>query len=213
MHVELIDTLRCPRPHADGWLVAAATRTVGRHIVEGTLGCPICEAEFPVRGGVVRFDGRESPRDSVATPAQVTSDEALRLAALLDLTDPGGTVLLAGEWDAVAGPLVDLIPINVLLLDSAHAGSHDREEISALVGGGVPVARGSMRGIGLDDAAVANGLLEPAVRALRTRGRLVAPASAPTPAEVRELARDARHWVAERLPVEGAPVRLARARG
>ena len=49
MFVEIIDLLRCPNAHAESWLVAAAARTVGRHIVEGTLGCPVCEAEMEMR--------------------------------------------------------------------------------------------------------------------------------------------------------------------
>ena len=53
MFVELVDLLRCPRPHEDTWLVAAAEAMSGRHIVRGTLGCPVCEAEYPIRDGVV----------------------------------------------------------------------------------------------------------------------------------------------------------------
>jgi len=42
--VELIEALRCPRPHEDAHLVASATRTEARHIVDGVLGCPVCGA-------------------------------------------------------------------------------------------------------------------------------------------------------------------------
>jgi len=55
MHIELVDTLRCPSPHEETWLVAAVTRFDGRDIAEGALGCPICRREFPVRFGEVDF--------------------------------------------------------------------------------------------------------------------------------------------------------------
>ena len=47
------------------------------------------------------------------------------------------------------------------------------------------------------------------VAALATRGRLVAPATAPVPIAIRELARDATEWVGER---EATPVTVPLAR-
>ena len=41
MFIELIDTLRCPTPHDESWLVLAADRMAARHVVEGTVGCPV----------------------------------------------------------------------------------------------------------------------------------------------------------------------------
>ena len=46
MFIELVDALRCPVAHAESWLVAAAIRMEARHIVDGTLGCPVCSAEL-----------------------------------------------------------------------------------------------------------------------------------------------------------------------
>jgi hypothetical protein len=55
-------------------------------------------------------------------------------------------------------------------------------------------------------------LLRGAVAALRPAGRLVAPLSVPLPDGLRELARDERHWVAERVPsaASSEPVPLLR---
>ena len=55
MFVELVDALRCVRPHEDAWLVAATRRTEHRHILDGVLGCPVCRTEYPVRDGVADF--------------------------------------------------------------------------------------------------------------------------------------------------------------
>ncbi|MDF1505354.1 hypothetical protein, partial [Roseisolibacter sp. H3M3-2] len=48
--------------------------------------------------------------------------------------------------------------------------------------------------------------LAAALRAPRHRGRLVAPAAAPLPDGVTELARDDAHWVAERDAVVASDV-------
>ena len=66
MFVELIESLRCPR-HLEGaadapHLVASTTRSEARHIIDGVLGCPTCNAEFPIVNGVARFDQLDEHR-------------------------------------------------------------------------------------------------------------------------------------------------------
>ncbi|AHG90243.1 hypothetical protein J421_2706 [Gemmatirosa kalamazoonensis] len=210
MFVELIDLLRCPRPHEDTWLVAAAEETVGRHIVRGTLGCPLCEAEYPVVDAVADF-GEAQVAGSAADA--ITADDTMRAAALLGLDAPGTTVVLGGAWQAVAAPLAELAGTRVLLLDPVHAEPL-REEVSALRGGGgLPVAANALRGVALDAYTADEPRVAAAVRALAPRGRLVAPADVPVPAGLTELARDARHWVAERdASSESRPIALSRPR-
>src|SRR5215218_3019294 len=96
MFIELVDALRCPIAHEESWLVAAAARMEYRHIVTGTLGCPVCHAQYPIERGVVDFRRDRGP----GTASQATPDErgATRLAALLDLTDGGGFAILLGQW-------------------------------------------------------------------------------------------------------------------
>src|SRR3954462_15554710 len=55
MFVEIVDALRCPRAHEESWLVLAAQRTEDRHVLEGTLGCPVCHATYPIHGGIAEF--------------------------------------------------------------------------------------------------------------------------------------------------------------
>src|SRR5689334_16805215 len=114
MFVELIDLLRCPRPHDDTWLVASADETVGRHIVRGVLGCPVCAAEYPIRGGVADFGAAADA--GLARDAE-SEDDVMRVAALLGLAGGGGTVALGGAWQRVAAPLAELTGVRVLLLD------------------------------------------------------------------------------------------------
>lgn len=217
MYVELIDALRCPRPHVPGpngspptdtWLVAATRRSDGRCIIDGILGCPVCRAEYRIEGGVANFGAARDERapDVVAVDAsagdpsdpEITLD-ALRLAALLNLTTPGGIIAVGGDWDVALDGVADLTDVRALVVQPAHAYT-PREPFGALVGGELPVAAGALRGVALDARTATPARLAAAVRALRPGGRLVAPADPPVPNGMRELARDAAHWVAERLP-------------
>lgn len=212
MFIDLVDALRCPRPHDATWLVAAALEMRGRALLRGTLGCPICRAEFAIVEGIVEFGGaaRASAEDGDAGDA---NEEAVRLAALLGLTEPGGIVAVGGAWEPALDPLRDLVgEVRALVLEPGPAW-RAREPFGAVRGGGIPVATGALRGVALDAATADAARLDAAVRALQPRGRLVAPSHLALPNGVTELARDARHWVAERAPgVVSDPIPLRRAR-
>ncbi|HEU4629108.1 MAG TPA: hypothetical protein VFS08_05160 [Gemmatimonadaceae bacterium] len=218
MFLELVDHLRCTRPHEESWLVAAARRMEARHVVDGELGCPVCRTEYPVREAVADFrDGAAGPPpDAVerAVAADAAADDGLlRAAALLQLVDVRQPVVLAGAWAALAPGLVELIPAVYLAVNAAERLPL-RPELSALrTRGALPLARGAAHAVALDTLAAADvGLLRGAVAALRPGGRLVAPVATALPDGVRELARDERQWVAERVAVAAAtaPVPLTR---
>jgi len=212
--IEFVDALRCLRPHESTWLVAAPDRMMGRSIVRGTLGCPVCRAEYPIVDGVAYFGAEPGePAAARVDPSPPADPElVLRAAALLGLADGGGTAVLGGAWSAAAAGLLELAPAHYLLLDPPHA-AHAGDGVSVLrTAGALPLAAACVRGVALDDATASAPVLESAVRALRPAGRLVAPAGAPLPAGVRELARDPRHWVAEREVPPSPPVRLGLAR-
>jgi hypothetical protein len=209
MFIELVDALRCPVPHEESWLVAAATRTEFRHIVEGTLGCPVCHAQYPVRRGVADFRRTAS---RVSTPDEMPDErEATRLAAFLDLTDRTGFAVLMGAWSAHAPTLRGLVETPLIAADPPE-GVEGEPGISVIrCDGELPLAAGAARGIAIDggsDARIAS-----AVRAIRPKGRMVAPATLPLPAGATELARDERAWVAERDAVASPIVALHVRRG
>lgn len=219
MFIELVDQLRCVRPHEDAWLVAAPDRMAGRHIVEGVLGCPVCGARYPVRHAVADFRLEAADRDTLdsasgdAGDPRAGDEDAMRAAALLALADVRAPVVLAGAWGAVAPALLTLAPAAYLLVNPT-APVEARAELSALrAAGALPLAPGAAHAVALDGAAARDqALVAGAVRALRGGGRLVAPAWAALPADVRELARDERHWVGERDAPASAPVALRRMR-
>ena len=209
MFIELVDALRCPNAHEESWLVAAATRMEFRHIVEGTLGCPVCQAQFPVRRGVVDF--RRAGTSTVPQPAPPDEAEAARLAAFLDLTDCTGFAVLLGGW-SVHAPLVrGLVETPQIIVDPPE-GTEGEPGISVIrCDGPIPIAVGSARGMAIDGHGVAR--VASAVRATRVNGRLLAPVSVPVPDGVTELARDATTWVAERGTSASALVTLHVRRG
>ena len=213
MFIELVDLLRCTRDHEDSWLVAAIYEKVDRDIIEGRLGCPICGAEYAIRGGVAIFG--DGPSSTVADDARGAYDEsdddaAMRCAALLDLFDSGGAVLLGGRWGRAARALIDITPVSVLLV-APPAGVTLGRGLSAIrIADRLPVAAGALRGVALDERTAAPILVESAARALRPGGRLVAPVGLPLPRGVTERARDDRHWVGEAGPAASAPIALSR---
>lgn len=211
MFVELVDSLRCPRPHEHTWLVAAAEQTVARHIVTGVLGCPICKAEYPVVDGVAHFEGTQPV--ARAAPAPADPEDAIRLAAYLNLAEGSGPVLLAGRWGSAARALSALVPAPLLLVNPPTDVESQGAVSVLLTADRAPITAAMMRAAALDDALPA-ATSESLVVAVRPRGRVLGPASLALPPGLREVARDETLWVAEREFVPAQVIELrARRRG
>jgi uncharacterized protein YbaR (Trm112 family) len=217
MFIEIVDALRCPRPHEESWLVLAASRMEARHVQEGTLGCPVCHGEYPIRDGIVDL---RLEQDDVAT-AHAGGVEARRLtdrvpadhlAAMLGLGDALGFAVLVGDWGRHAEALLELAPVPPLLLVDPPAGIVMIPGLSGVrAGQRLPLAAGAARAAAVDTLDQAR--LSSTVQATRTAGRLVAPAQAALPEGVRELVRDEHVWVGEREAPPSALVRLHVRRG
>ena len=218
MFIELVDALRCPRTHEESWLVLAASRIESRHVREGTLGCPVCHAEYPIREGIAdfRLDGPPNAaarsRSAGEGPDPVEDVSAVHLAALFDLRDALGFVVLVGAWARRAGELLELDVVPPLLVVDPPDGVRIVPGMSGVRSGAtLPLAAGAARAIAVDDTD-ATGLAS-AVHVTRTGGRIVAPATASVPDGVRELARSAAVWLGEREAPHSALVRLHVRRG
>jgi len=200
MHVDLIEALRCPHPHADGWLVARADVTVDRRIVQGTVGCPVCGADWPIRDGALYFTGPASALGSLVPPKTEVDSvavraDALRTAALLDLREARGAVLLAGASALAADALASLTGVLVLAVNPPAGAAHQHSRL--YVRDALPCGVGSMRGARLDAAHDGEAWIESASRAVMRTGRVIAPVGCAVSPALRELARDAHEWVAE----------------
>ena len=97
--------LRCPAPHEETFLVMSTGEMLGRMVRSGILGCPACHREYPIVKGVVHFSGGGIRETGNAVEAEHTFPgsrvpspvDAQTLQALLDLSGPGGYVVLVGS--------------------------------------------------------------------------------------------------------------------
>jgi len=199
MHIELIDILRCPRDHQESPLVAVFHRVENRDVIDANLGCPICGAKFPIRNGIARFAPENETRESGSTnPAE--DDEAVRLAAYLNLATPGLLVVICDSWKSAFADLAAMAQPRIVGLTrkSTPGGSEDVAWLQ--IADRVPLAPQSADAVAIDgDFATASGIAE-SHRILRPGGRLLAPADVTLSGGFRELARDDRYVVAERIP-------------
>lgn len=206
MFLPLVDILRCVRPHTDTWLVASITRAEARDVIEGTLGCPVCMAEYPIRDGIVYF-GESIERATTSDPDEA---EAVRLAAALDLTDPRMVAVLHGEWGAQAQILRGLTPAQLLLVNPP-TGVTGGDGISIVVAESAPLAYGSVNAVAIGSDA-SDAMRRSLETSLRGDARMFGRFDSPIPAGFNELARDDQVWVAERPrgEVGTPPIRLTR---
>jgi uncharacterized protein YbaR (Trm112 family) len=197
MHLDVIPALRCPREHEASGLVLVADETHGRHVATGVLGCPVCEAEYPIRDGVAYVS------DPVASDVSARRDEIIRTAAMLGLTEPGGVIMLAGQWASTADAISEIAEALVLVVNPpAHADYAER--VSVLYADQLPIADGALR------AAAIDAPVNDVASVLRPKGRLVATHAVPVPPDIAEIARDAEYWVGERRePVPVLPLTRA----
>jgi uncharacterized protein YbaR (Trm112 family) len=204
LFIELVESLRCVREHEQSWLVATITQMRERSILTGSLGCPVCTAEYPIVDGVADFSGGssfgEAPRSSYSD-----DEVAMRAGAFLGLGDTSGTVVLMGDWARGAASLTRVAQVRAICV---NAGSDIVEsEAVALVrtGAVLPLGAGACVGIALDRTID----LAAAVNCLQPGGRLVAPANVAAPPGINILASDDSYWVGEKAP-ELTPLGKAR---
>ncbi len=200
MFVELIELLRCPNTHDETPLIAAAERTENRYVVQGTLGCPVCRAEFRIIDGVAHF-GAAPP-----TPLQAPDAElALRLAAFLELHEARRPALLCGTLASQADQVARIASVPLVLLNAPDDAPGDAVA-NIRTDTAFPFAAGALHAAALDDA-MPRALADAVARSVRSGGRIAGPSSLPLPEGAREIVRDDRMWVAEKIaaPSEPAP--------
>ena len=121
MFIELIDLLRCINAHEDTWLVASFKTVANRFVLEASLGCPSCSAQYPVREGIADFSAGVSLESCEAERSAAShrrEELATRAGAYLDATEPGATIVLGGVWAYAAPELSEMAGVRVLALDA-----------------------------------------------------------------------------------------------
>jgi uncharacterized protein YbaR (Trm112 family) len=207
--IEMLDLLRCVNAHEDTWLVASLKAISNRFVLDGTLGCPVCHAEYSIRKGVPDFriggEAEQLPEQAVTTESR--EDLALRIGAFLNATEPGATVVLGGSWAEAAQELSVMTETRVLALNPGKR-IEESESVGLLrVTYEIPIAPASVLGVALDAGFPAE-IMSSVLKVVRPGGRVVGPVTIDAPVDVALLARDERYWVAEK-PVEMVPLRRA----
>lgn len=212
MFIELVDVLRCPHRHEESWLVLGAQRMDGRDVVEGVLGCPVCRARYRITKGVadLRTQAAAPAVGSAAATSDDDAQQAVRLAAFLNLADERGYAVLMGAWTRYAADVHALAGTRLLLANPHPGAAVGAGASGLLVDTRLPLAAASARALALDTEATPAFAAE-AVQVLQSGGRVVAPTQLPVPAGVTELVRDATVWVGERDADASGLVPLARA--
>lgn len=191
MLLSLVDIVRCPEPHQESTLVLSVEAWQGQRVWAGTLGCPVCHARFVIHDGVVHFGGPVSE-----TPGELVGEvDAFRIAAQLGLSEPGGVVLLTGRYARAHRQLIEAAEITCILVDAEHAQSPLAVNFDGVRR--FPLADGTLRGAAVDPGRATDFMLAEAVRCLRPRARLLAPASGALPVGSRPVAEDAFERVVE----------------
>lgn len=190
MFIELTDHLRCPADHDESFLVLLPEVLAGRSVRAGMLGCPVCQAEYRIEDGVVRFVPRPD------RPAPGTPISAPALQALLGLAGPGGYAVLVGDVTSLAAPLAQATPgVHFAAVDPV-AGIDESPALSLIEADRLPFKRASLRGVvlgsgvGTDPGWVADGL-----RAVLPGLRVVGAGGAPSVDGLEVLAAADGWWV------------------
>jgi len=200
--IELIDLLRCINAHEDTWLVASFRTVSNRFVLEASLGCPSCSAQYPIHEGIADFSAGTALPSCEAERAAAShrrEELATRAGAYLEATEPGATIALGGVWAYAAQELSGLAEVRVLALNAPVEVKESQTVGLFHVGSEIPVAPGSLLGVALDAWFPAK-IVESAVKAVRPGGRVVGPIVIPPPAGLSVLAHDDTYWVAQKAP-------------
>jgi uncharacterized protein YbaR (Trm112 family) len=178
MFIELTDQLRCPADHPESFLVLIPDAMDGRRVVRGTLGCPVCRAEYRIEGGIADLGGVEpARRRDEERPNRPGADALL---AFLALEGPGGYVGLVGEAARAVEGLAQLLPGVHFALVNPPPGVVPAAAGSVLRARRLPFKARSLRGIVLGQPESAStGWQADAVRAVLPGLRAVGEGDAP----------------------------------
>jgi uncharacterized protein YbaR (Trm112 family) len=196
MHIELTEMLRCPEPHRQEHLVLSTAEMLARSVRSGTIGCPVCRREFRIARGVADFGGSGEPAPAAAAAPGLDPQV---LQALLDLSGPGGLVVLVGRAaGAAAGLAAQMGGIHFVGVN-APAEVEELPALSLVVAPArIPLRDASVRGVVVGADAARAPWIDEATRVLLRGRRLVIQAERAEPAGVTRRAVGDGLWVGEK---------------
>jgi|SRR6266850_7329774 len=207
MHIELTEMLRCPEPHQEDVMVLSTGEMVGRMVRFGLVGCSVCHKEYLITNGIVDFVG--SAQQGSVTPGPAARGEPaprppllspVDLQALLELSGPGGFVVLVGDAARHAPGLAALMAgVHFIGINAPP----DLEELPALsllrVGTVIPLRQAIARGVVVGRNLATSPWLVEAHRILLRGRRFVVEHDRPElPIGLEQLAAAKGLWVGEK---------------
>ena len=208
MHIELTELLRCPESHREEMLVLSTGEMRDRMVRSGLVGCPVCHREYPIARGIVNFrrskerGSKESsgPRPAYAPPSPLPSADATNLQALLELSGPGGYVVLVGSAVRQAPRLSSLMQGVHFVGINAPVEMEEQEMLSLLSANEkVPLRTSVARGVVVGaDLATSSWLVEAHRVLLRGRRFVVENEEPELPIGLVKLAAENGLWVGEK---------------
>ncbi|MDX2193741.1 MAG: hypothetical protein NW201_10340 [Gemmatimonadales bacterium] len=197
MFIELTDHLRCPADHDEAFLVLIAGPVERRDVRAGTLGCPVCQAEFPIVDGVadLRLAERQGtpPQGDAVVPDPLSADA---ISAFLGLSGPGGYAVLCGSSARHGAEVVAANPgVAFTALNAPAALAAAPPALSLVLADRIPFKARSMRGVVLGAEQGAPVWTEEALRVTLPGLRVVGPGVPPTGAGVELLGEAGGWWV------------------
>jgi len=171
LFIELTEFLKCPTPHENTYCVLSAEEMVGRHVVSGTVGCPVCHNEYSIREGVLFL----SEDETSASGGDVSVIDASGVQALLALQSPGGYVVLIGSASLLAPQLIDMMGmVHFVGVNSPEPESVSPSLSSITQSRVLPLRNSFCRGVVIGSEHCQPHWLEESARVLLSGQRLVA---------------------------------------
>ncbi len=149
-----------------GSLILLADQVEARRVYAGQLGCPSCQARYPVVDGVVEFE-------VAATADQRPRSDGARLAALLGVAEGPAMLLLVGPYEGAAAEIAALLDdVEIVVASRGATAMNDAARVSVLrIGKRIPLRDGSMRGVVIGGADA--DMIAEAVRVVGLAARVV----------------------------------------
>lgn len=202
MHIELTEMLRCPEAHREEMLVLSTGEVSGRMVRSGLIGCPVCHKEYPIARGIVNFRRSKERvlKDAYVPPSPLPSADASNLQALLELSGPGGYVVLIGAAVRQAPRLSGLMGGIHFVGVNAPAEMEEQPTLSLLYASEkVPLRSSVARGVVVGaDLATSPWLVEAHRVLLRGRRFVVENEEPELPIGLVKLAAEHGLWVGEK---------------
>ena len=204
MFIELTEFLKCPAAHENTYCVLSSEEMVGRHVVSGTIGCPICHNEYSIREGVLFL----SEDETSASGGDVSVIDASGVLALLALQSPGGYVVLIGSASLLAPQLIDMMgTVHFVGVNSPEPESVSPSLSSITRSRVLPLRNSFCRGVVIGSEHCQPHWLEESARILLGGQRLVALAELDGVNGLETLAVGEGMWVGRKVSTGNADFR------